>query len=80
MFKLKEIIVGLIVSALMPMLLLLFLKFNSTSVVENSDGSVTQTATWVSFSVTSYLFTVVCILILYMIISTTIKLLRKKWR
>ncbi|MBP3962867.1 hypothetical protein [Paenibacillus lignilyticus] len=80
MFKLKEIMVGLIISALIPILLLVFLNYNSTTVVENADGSVTQTATWVSFSVTSYLFTVVCMLILYMIISTAIKLLRKKWR
>lgn len=61
MFKLKDIIIGVIASALATLLLIAFFKYNSSSEVNNSNGSVTMTAQWISFTFTSYLFTVVCI-------------------
>ncbi|SDX04521.1 hypothetical protein SAMN05518855_100839 [Paenibacillus sp. CF384] len=78
MFKLKDMIIGIIISALLPLALLIFIKYNSTSTVEDADGSVTQTAIWISFTLSSYLFTVVCIFIFFMIIYTIIRVLRKK--
>jgi TRAP-type C4-dicarboxylate transport system permease small subunit len=81
MFKLKDIIIGIIISALAPILIIAFFKYNSSTEVVNSDGSVTMTAQWIGgFTFTSYLFTVGCIFILYMTIRAIIKVLRKKRR
>ncbi|RCW50316.1 hypothetical protein DFP97_103337 [Paenibacillus prosopidis] len=78
MFKLKDIIIGVIISASAPLLIMAFFKLNSSPEVVNSDGSVTMTAQWISFKFTSYLFTMACIFTLYMIIRAIIKVLSKK--
>lgn len=78
MFKLKDIIIGVIISACAPLLLMAFFKLTSSTEVVHPDGSVSMTIQWISFTFTSYLFTMACFFTLYMIIRAIIKVLSKK--
>jgi hypothetical protein len=79
MFKWKDIIIGVIISAFVPLLIMVFFKFDTSTEVINPDGSATMTTQWNSFTFTSYLFTTACFFTLYMIIRAIIKMLRKKF-
>lgn len=78
MFKWKDIIIGVVISAFAPLLLMIFFKLNSSTEVVHPDGSVSMTMQWISFTFTSYLFTMACFFTLYMIIRAIIKMLSKK--
>ncbi|GLX69340.1 hypothetical protein MU1_36850 [Paenibacillus glycanilyticus] len=78
MFKWFELILAFIISAIAPLVLLVIINKSESSTVIESDGSVSMTAQWVSFTFTSYLFTVLYIFVLYLLLSATIKWLRRK--
>lgn len=80
MFKFKDIIIGVIISAFPPLLLMAFVNYYPSTEVLHSDGSVTVTAQWMSYTLTSFLFTVVFIFALYMIIRGIFKMLKKNNR
>lgn len=78
MKKVAAILGGLIVSAIAPLLVMLWINHDSTTYVINADGSGSATTEWVSFTPTSYLVTSFGLFALYMAVFGLVVWWRKK--
>ncbi|MBB3112597.1 uncharacterized protein YxeA [Paenibacillus phyllosphaerae] len=78
MKKVVTILGGLIVSAMAPLLFMLWVNHDTTTYVIHEDGSGSATTMWVSFTLTSYLVTVIGLFALYMAVWGLVVWWRKK--